>query len=139
MISSCRCYGVPDLLRVPSPSSCGWVLTARGSADTVWFVTLPFARCSSPLGPCFVVCCCFHRSVAAVDTAQCCWYHTQFPLCHSQVDSNTLCHSQVDSTPLCSHSRKRTTPVLKSHEMTLANHTVLTCLPVAILVCLAVL
>ena len=26
MISSCRCYGVPDLLRVPSPSSCGWVL-----------------------------------------------------------------------------------------------------------------
>jgi hypothetical protein len=26
MISSCRCCGVPDLLRVPSPSSCGWVL-----------------------------------------------------------------------------------------------------------------
>ena len=22
----CRCYGVPDLLQVPSPSSCGWVL-----------------------------------------------------------------------------------------------------------------
>ena len=26
MIISCRCYGVPDLLPVPSQSSCGWVL-----------------------------------------------------------------------------------------------------------------
>ena len=32
----CRCYGVPDLLPVPSPSSLGCVLTAKGSADTVW-------------------------------------------------------------------------------------------------------
>lgn len=34
MISSRRCYGVPDLLRVPS----AWVLNRSGvSADTVWF------------------------------------------------------------------------------------------------------
>jgi hypothetical protein len=51
MIRPCRCYGVPDLLQVPSPSSCGWVLTAKGSADTGLGSTLRFARCSSSLGP----------------------------------------------------------------------------------------
>ena len=55
----CRCYGVPDLLQVPSPSSCGWVLTAEGSADTVWVSTLRFARGSFPFGPGFVAWWCF--------------------------------------------------------------------------------
>jgi hypothetical protein len=31
----CRCYGVPDLLRVPSTSSCGRVPKAKGSSYTV--------------------------------------------------------------------------------------------------------
>jgi hypothetical protein len=60
MISSCPRYDIPDLLRVPSPSSCGRVLTTKGSADTVWvLLTLRFARCSSPLDPgskCYVGC-----------------------------------------------------------------------------------
>jgi len=55
----CRCCGVPDLMPVPSPSSCGWVLTAKGSADTVWVLTLRFARGSSPFGPGFVAWWCF--------------------------------------------------------------------------------
>jgi hypothetical protein len=32
MIRPRRCYGVPDLLQVPIPSSCGWALNAKGSA-----------------------------------------------------------------------------------------------------------
>jgi hypothetical protein len=51
MISSCRCYGVPDLLRVPSPSSCRMGSISKGSADTVLVLTLRFARCSFLVDP----------------------------------------------------------------------------------------
>ena len=58
MISSCRCYGVPDLLRVPSPSSCRMGPISKGSADTVLVLTLRFARCSFSICPGFEVCQC---------------------------------------------------------------------------------
>jgi hypothetical protein len=64
MITSCRCYGLPDLLRVPSPSSCGWVLTAKGSADTVLVRTLRFARRSFCHIPEFDVLLPMHTAVA---------------------------------------------------------------------------
>ena len=68
MISSCRCYGVPDLLRVPSPSSCRMGPISKDSADTVLVSTLLLARCSSSLGPEFVYRCRSYKSAAAVDT-----------------------------------------------------------------------
>jgi hypothetical protein len=70
MIRPCRCNGVPDLLRVPSPSSCGWVLNLRVRPTLI--LTLRFERCSSchvgPWSEGFNRC--YHWNVAAVDTTQ---------------------------------------------------------------------
>ena len=57
MITSSRCYGVPDLLRVPNPSSCGWVIAAKGSAENILVFTLRFACTSFSVGPGLATCC----------------------------------------------------------------------------------
>jgi len=72
MIRPCRCNGVPDLTRVPSPSCSGWALNRQSSAGTVFGFNSRCARCSSRHGPWFEVCsrdghCSFQWNVAAVE------------------------------------------------------------------------
>jgi len=88
MIGSCHCYGVSDLLRVPSLSSCGWVI---GSVDALWvLLTLRFARCSSSLGPGLEVLLWTHRLTAA--SLDCCnRWHGHWTI-HSQQYHLTLDH-----------------------------------------------
>jgi hypothetical protein len=130
MISSCRCYGVPDLLRVPSPSSCRMGPISKGSADTVLVSTLRFERRSSSVCHGIDVGCHFHWSVAVFDnTIYHCYDYSEYFLSHNThfILFSVLTCSQYS---LCNHSREHMTRVLKSHKTTLANHISLICLPV---------
>jgi len=96
----CRCYGVPDLLPVPSPSSCGWVLTAKGSADTVWVITLRFARGSFPFGPGFVAC----------------WCSLQLERCSTSQYDTTLHHKHWESRCYRSHAHTNHSTLFQIYE-----------------------
>jgi hypothetical protein len=92
------------------PADGSWQLEVQPTL--FWFVTLRFARCSSCLGPCFVVCCCFQRDVVALDTA----------LRYRQAQSSVSQHSTAQHS-LCSHSRKHTTHGLEPHSANLPDNT----------------
>jgi hypothetical protein len=84
MISSCRCYGVPDLLQYQP------ILLRMGPKQLKFQPTL-FGRVTSRS---YIVCC-LRWSVAAVDGV------TALLQTDRQTDSITQCHPQVGSNQLC--------------------------------------
>ena len=138
----------------PAHPPVGWVLTARGSADTLLVLTLRFSRCSFPLGPRFGVC----QRWTLLFPLQCCnrcqngttldHRRLQSPCFHNTLTSKTqtlthfylelLYHERVCSirkmfqfrnVKSLHHYSNTSTPVHRKHSENIANHTLPTRLP----------
>jgi len=135
----CRCYGLPDLLRVPIPSSCGRFLTAKGLADTVWvcnvtvcawllsfwswvrsLLLVPTACCSCSEN-CTTL---YHRYSDSLLShaqahAQHCITGTQRLAAVASTSTRTTLYHKYSETRCCSthkHTRTHNTPLFHIHE-----------------------
>jgi hypothetical protein len=138
MISSCRCYGVPDLPQVPSPSSSGSVTSCLG----VNFIACALFLFHVPL---FVVCCWFYWSFIAVDTDNISLHLLRHPLLshkHTHTHTHTHTHHKtlsffyvkhISKQSICIHSLYKASHISISREIIYADKTTLISLPTTFL------